>query len=424
MTATLDEALVRFRDGPEFTGLRLVAKRSRDAEEDRKVPQGQEGSLLVMTLENPLTTDDMEKLFQAVACFPRLANLQLYNQNQICERGWIIFGRILSNNLPVKSLALRKCDITDQVFPILMVPLMSNRHLTELDLSGNSLKESLRPRFAQHFGDSSTLNTLDLSNNQLWFQDAHALGEVIRGSSTEKRIILHGNKCVASAQGTHVEALAQGYKAYAEQAKQIASGEIVSSRFKVLPSEVKPLEAGLAEPAGDVHEEDEGEEEEEEEEDVEEEEQEPARFEIITPPFDGRPQFERTEAAVPAPTLLDRKAPQESVSRAEKLFQQKYGRPDVDKALESESHSALASSSHLSEVPEFLLSVEPFGPSQLQIQLRCCAGATWNPFMGRIEVPSCTSLGQIRGMLVSYVEQRACFRRKDLKFLLPCGKEL
>lgn len=412
MTATLDEALVRFRDGPRFTGLRLVAKRSGDAEEDRKVPPGQEDSILVMTLENPLTTDDMEKLFQAVACFPRLATLQLYNQNQICERGWMIFGRILSSNLPVKSLALRKCDITDQVFPILMVPLMSNRHLTELDLSGNDLKNSLGPRFAQHFGDSSTLNTLDLSNNQLWFQDAHTLGEVIRGSSTEKRIILHGNKCVASAQRSSAEALAAGYQAYAEQAKQIASGEVVSSRFKVLPADVLPWERALpgVEPAGDVREEDEDEDEEEEEEEEDEEEQEP--------------QVERTEAAIPAPTLLDRKAPQESVSRAEKLFMQKHGRPDADKPVEAESHSALARSSHLPEVPEFLLSVEPFGRSQLQIQLRCCAGATWNPFMGRIEVPSCTSLGQIRGMLVSYVEQRACFRRKDLKFLLPCGKEL
>lgn len=456
MAATLDEALQKLRDGPEITGLRLLGKGSDACEEDSRLPSGQEDSFLVASLKSPLTVSDLEKLVEAVSATPRLTTFELVNLGEISEEGWSVLCKIFTDDLPLKSVALRKCNITDQVYKLLTAPLAKTTHLKELDLSGNSLKLSpQRDPFGKHFCSSSIFETLNVSHNEIIYGTMMSFTDDMATSPTEKKLIIAANPVVGHS-ATMVEKFKREmgdrhfckvrgmrmHPATISMQTQLAAGIVLSSKLKAhAPNWDGP------EPTGD-----------------DSEEYLKTVSEMIkeyeaSKPSPAPPQrsaVTRTEVknpepavAINGPTLLDRTV--HGLALAEKSL-----RPGVTFLKEPQVHvlppsptaeacpglgpvgsfvsilllppvgqeESSVSKSRLPVAPEFSLTVEPLGRSRLHIGLKCLEGATWTAFRGSVEVPCCMSMGQIGETLASYVEQRPCFRRSDVKFLLPCGKVL
>lgn len=501
MATTLDEALQKLRDGPEITGLRLLGTGSGGRGEDSRQPPGQEDSFLVATLKSPLTVSDLEKLVEAVSATPRLTTFELVNQSEISEEGWSVLGKIFTDNLPLQSVALRKCNITDQVYNLLTAPLAKTTHLKELDLSGNSLKLSpQRDPFGKHFCSSSTFETLNVSHNEIIYGTMMGFTDDMATSPTEKKLIIAANPVVGHS-ATMVEKFKREmgdrhfckergmrmHPATISMQTQLAAGLVLSSKLKAhAPNWDSP------EPTGD---------------DSEEylktvsemvkeyEATKPSPAPPQRPPL-TRLEVKGPEPAIHAPTLLNRTASsamrraeafchQEELKVRGSAFAEKARRPGVTFLEEPQVHvlpfsptaeacpglgpvgsfvspgpmeerrsllpvgpqdfseessvpppvgpvlppvgqefSTDKRRSLLPVAPEFSLTVEPLGSSRLLVGLKCSEGVTWTPFKGSVEVPCCMSMGQIRQTLASYVEQRPCFRRTDVKFLLPCGKVL
>ena len=83
-----------------------------------------------------------------------------------------------------------------------------------------------------------------------------------------------------------------------------------------------------------------------------------------------------------------------------------------------------AVSQNAADLTEFEVACEANGPTRMRVNVHTCAGPHWSPFMGQVDLPVCSSLGQIREALVNTVEKRPCWRRRAVRFVLPCGKEL